>query len=219
MYTGKYIKQTYSIPSIVIIGESRERIYDAIAGFTVYPYRMVLITTSNGRVNKINNIPFTLGGDIVEEIFSKCILKNEKPSSLLEEAIYHMLFTGGFLISIYHKNLAYSKPLSLFLPSKNLAYYLIIDEKHDNDLPTYRLEDMILLGYLLQEGRIDPLIDFCRQTKICNVQDKEVFINVWRRSILGVCSKESHSIEEKYRAIRIYPDNNPLRHIIVYKNP
>lgn len=207
------VREIYSFPGVLVIGRYEDMDYQLIACLAIGNFRLVVFR-NKGTSRKINMIPFSLGGDIIEEIYDDYVRKNMKIKSLLNRSILATLFLGGYVIALSDAHEIEPDPLTLFFPSNKLDYFLTIERVHDSLVPKYELDKLVMIGYLLQKGEIKYLIRYCsREKRVCGIEsDQCVSFNVWRQRQLVVCNKGNVPLE---KTIRITIDNNPLRHIII----
>lgn len=206
-------REVYSLPGVLVIGRYEDMDYQLTACLTIGNFRLVVFR-NKGTPRKINMIPYSLGGDIVEEIYDDYVEKNMKIKSLLNRSILAALFLGGYVIVLTNTYEVEPDPLTLFFPSNKLDYFLTVECVHDSLIPRYELDKLVMIGYLLQKGEIEYLMKYCsREKHVCSIEsDQCVSFNTWRCRQLVVCNKGSVPLE---KTIKVTIDNNPLRHVVI----
>lgn len=200
--------ELYSCPLTLILGMFK---HGDLTGYITLPLlnlRLNLLIDKNKNIRIVSNI---YNNKWVDELSKTCmaICKNQvEVLDTLEKILVHTMFYGGLNIHGIYKNREYL--ISMDYVNKKRFYFRLIPsgEIKADDVSKSTLDNWLLLQFSLREGINDLLAEICRNNfeyidRSCILHTSHGFMEI------------THSPGDD-RALRIIPDNNPLRHVISF---
>ncbi|MET1160860.1 MAG: hypothetical protein ABWW65_07860 [Thermoprotei archaeon] len=196
----------YSCPSILVLGSFKLLDYRGVAILNLL-YPRVIILGKNNYTRIISRVPNYFYGEIVKEVCIS-ISKGVVPrGDFLREAIANSMFYGGLNFVI---NRGRAEPL--FFELVNTSMYKLYFKPGNGQLrETEGIDPWIMLGYGLRTGYSEFVEKACRVIGISNENACRISVEFGE---LVITWGNTRDLSEY---IRIFPDNNPLRHVVKVK--
>ena len=174
---------------------------------TIFNLRLNILESKTGEIRVVSNIPFE---NWREEIYKVCYAiyaKNLDKLNYLEKIEATSMFYGG--IGTYTIMSGAVIPIILDYIDKKNFYFYLAPSNVEKSIEENNLENWVILHFALREGLQFLLNRVCRDYP----QRGNCIIKTNRGTLL--ISSEAQ-LNPGY--IRLIPDNNPLRHVIVVDN-
>lgn len=191
-----------SCPTVVKLGIVHRGNYRGVATLALTLPRVVILG-GRGGLRLINRVPDYLDGGLIEKICLN-IARGMGVEGFIEEAFYRTMFYGGFNVYLTDDSGSLNILTYELVDTTKLFFYI----KEGGGFETQSsIENLVLLGLGLRTGIYGYVREACRGfggliNDVCVVSSGKYVVLISNKPLK----------DNGY--LRVFPDNNPLRHVI-----